>query len=232
MPINASFFSEESFLKYCTEDPRGLYAALAGELTGIRENVEQTQRILGALAEQYQALKEEYQAVKVEYPVLKQEYCGLKEGYQHLKEEYEGLRDEYQILKDEFPHLREALQAKDEAIAGLVNERDHYKQALAEEVILRRRTTMRSAPLPDPPILTDGVDPPFELWQARIKGKLRFNADYYPTAWHRVEYVLTRLGGEAARHTMRRARDGAPDPYEDEEDIFGHLREIFPMRGF
>ena len=49
----------------------------------------------------------------------------------------------------------------------------------------------KSAKIPDPPILTDGKDPTFESWRLQIRGKLRVNADHFPTDEARMTYVFS-----------------------------------------
>ena len=58
----------------------------------------------------------------------------------------------------------------------------------------------KSAKIPDPPILTDGKDPTFESWKLQIWGKLRVNADHFPTNEARMAYVFSRTGSDAQGH--------------------------------
>lgn len=57
-------------------------------------------------------------------------------------------------------------------------------------------------------MLTDGVDPLFEHWLAKMRGKLRSNADHYPTKILRMNYIENRCDGAAMGHlTPSRRKD-------------------------
>jgi hypothetical protein len=58
----------------------------------------------------------------------------------------------------------------------------------------------KSTKLPDPPILTDGVDPAFDTWRIQMNGKLTTNADHYTDEKARMHYVFSRTGGDAQGH--------------------------------
>lgn len=47
----------------------------------------------------------------------------------------------------------------------------------------------KSIKLPDPLVLTDGVDPRFEHWLAKMRSRLRSNADHYPTEILQMDYI-------------------------------------------
>ncbi|KAF2010699.1 hypothetical protein BU24DRAFT_427800 [Aaosphaeria arxii CBS 175.79] len=57
----------------------------------------------------------------------------------------------------------------------------------------------RSAKAPDPPLLTDGKTPRFEIWEQAIMNKLQLNKDHYQgqTEWEtnrlRGQYIYTRI---------------------------------------
>lgn len=59
------------------------------------------------------------------------------------------------------------------------------------------KSTKRSAKIPDPPLLTDGVKPPINDWLSAIRTKLDANADHYETEKLRIAYVSIRVGDEA-----------------------------------
>ncbi|RJE17280.1 hypothetical protein PHISCL_10383, partial [Aspergillus sclerotialis] len=79
----------------------------------------------------------------------------------------------------------------------------------------------------DPPVLIDGQDPTFELWELRVRDKLDANSDHFPTARQRLAFVKGRCSGEAASHLLHRSRPGAADPYDDAEDVIQHLKMIY-----
>lgn len=46
-----------------------------------------------------------------------------------------------------------------------------------------------SPKVPDPPMLSNGIDPTFRQWEDAIKGKLILNGDHYPSSFARKYYV-------------------------------------------
>lgn len=87
----------------------------------------------------------------------------------------------------------------------------------------------RSAKILNPPVLTDGQDPTFELWELRVRDKLAANSDHFPTARQRLVFVKSYYSGQAPSHLLHRSRPGAVDAYEDAEDVIQHLRLIYDM---
>jgi len=85
----------------------------------------------------------------------------------------------------------------------------------------------KSTKLSDPPIFTDGIDPIWEDWSTKIEEKLAASKGHYRTEPSQIAYVVFRLGGPAARHTVERRRRGAPDPYLSVKDILEHLAGIY-----
>jgi hypothetical protein len=62
----------------------------------------------------------------------------------------------------------------------------------------------RSARLPDPDKLSDGVEPSFEYWEVEIHSKFQVNADHYETEAARMAYVFARTQGDARKHLFPR----------------------------
>jgi hypothetical protein len=83
----------------------------------------------------------------------------------------------------EIEQLRALLAAKDTSNEASSSD----KLASVLEALSQRLTraeppvATKSTKIPDPPILTDGKDPTFENWKLQMQGKLRVNADHYPT---------------------------------------------------
>ncbi|OQE34336.1 hypothetical protein PENCOP_c021G03699 [Penicillium coprophilum] len=86
---------------------------------------------------------------------------------------------------------------------------------------------VKSAKLPDAPILKDGKEVRYETWESIIRQKLRANADYFPTPDHRKFYIQSRCEGKAHMHIAPRLNDKASEPYIDAEDMLDHLRSVF-----
>ncbi len=85
----------------------------------------------------------------------------------------------------------------------------------------------KSSKLPDPPMFTNGIDPTWEDWVAKILEKILVNGDHFPTSESQVAYISSRIGGEASGHTLNRRRLGATKPYTSSQDILKHLQEIY-----
>ena len=85
----------------------------------------------------------------------------------------------------------------------------------------------KSAKIPDPPILTDGKDPTFESWKLQIRGKLRVNADHFPTDKARMAYVFSRTGGDAQGHLRPRYDEDSEDLFLTDQEMISHLASIY-----
>lgn len=85
----------------------------------------------------------------------------------------------------------------------------------------------KSTKLPDPPPFTDGKDPTWDEWTAKIMEKLEGNEDHFPTEKSRVVYVLNRIAGDASINTMDRRRRNAPNPFLTVEEVLDHLAERY-----
>ncbi|KAF4628460.1 hypothetical protein G7Y89_g9697 [Cudoniella acicularis] len=64
--------------------------------------------------------------------------------------------------------------------------------------------TPRSARLPDPDKLSDGIDPTFKYWEVEIDSKLQVNADHFETEAARMAYIFARAQGDARKHLFPR----------------------------
>ena len=85
----------------------------------------------------------------------------------------------------------------------------------------------RSQKHPDPPLFTDGIDPTWEDWSSKMNIKLKVNKDYWDDDESRIGYVLSRLGGKAAKQTYSRQEQGAHDPFLTAKDVFDELATVF-----
>ena len=85
----------------------------------------------------------------------------------------------------------------------------------------------RSAKIPDPLILTDGKDPTFDSWKLQMRGKLRANADHFPTVEDRMTYVFSRTGGDAQGHLLARYDEESKDPFLTDKDMIDLLASIY-----
>jgi hypothetical protein len=156
----------------------------------------------------------------------------MKAGKAAERDEDGDLVDEQ---REEVAALKERVKEQRNAIAELIQERDEAQQQLYEvEQQGREGSTPAPAPsgkksskLPDGKRLSDGKDPKFESWLIDIENKLEANADHYPTALARMQYVKSMCEGEAAEHLLPRFRKDSPQRYRDVNDIIEHLKTIY-----
>ena len=131
--------------------------------------------------------------------------------------------------------LQEEMEMKERQVELLIQERDELKDKLVQMVLDDRGRTpatgqnqpIKSTKLPNPPVLTDGEDPKFEDWLARIKDKLQVNADHYPTDQIQRAYVLGRIGGDTARDIAPRLRADSTNPIQTLADLYQHLTDLY-----
>lgn len=166
---------------------------------------------------------------------------------------YQGLQDEYNTAikdRDEAINDRDsALGQLDDSVANnesltkqihdlkqqnVAYRLDKVKNFLqpkndenASESIPTSTSTSKSIKLPDPPMLTDGIDPSWDDWYCKMEEKLSANQDWYRTSASQVAYVGLRLGGKAAKATITRRIRGTTNPYTSYEEIMNDLAEIF-----
>lgn len=83
------------------------------------------------------------------------------------------------------------------------------------------------AKLPDPPIF-NGTDPAlFDDWLIQLKGKLRGNADLFPSEDLKILYVSSRLQGQALSLTNPRMDEENPLAYKTVTELYAHLKELY-----
>ena len=85
----------------------------------------------------------------------------------------------------------------------------------------------RSPKHADPPKLDDGTDPTYTAWRALLRGKLRANADWWPTEQDRIDYVFSCTEGEAQRHLEPRIDEDSAEPWRSVDEMLAHLNTIF-----
>jgi hypothetical protein len=84
----------------------------------------------------------------------------------------------------------------------------------------------KSSKLPDPPVLTDGIDPAFDTWKIQMNGRLTTNADHYADEKARMDYVFSRTGGKAQRHLKSRFGPDAVKPFQTADSMIISIASI------
>ena len=80
---------------------------------------------------------------------------------------------------------------------------------------------------PDPPIFNgSGTGILFEDWKLRIQDKLVINKDHYPSEHSQIAYIITRLGGKAIEHTLRKRRTNS---YHSTAQLLSQLSDIYEI---
>ena len=97
----------------------------------------------------------------------------------------------------------------------------------ADQQVPMTRFEHLSPEVPDPPLLTDGESPTWMEWHQGIQYKRTQNADHFPTQAAEVQYVLSRLSGNAYRLLEFRTRPGSENPFTSVSEIFEALGGIF-----
>lgn len=85
----------------------------------------------------------------------------------------------------------------------------------------------RSEKRPDPPRLTDGEDPSYEVWEMEVLNKLHDNADHFTDEQSRMNYVFGRTAGDAQRHLIPRSKATSFDRFATVQDMIDALREVY-----
>ncbi|ELR02722.1 hypothetical protein GMDG_05668 [Pseudogymnoascus destructans 20631-21] len=96
-----------------------------------------------------------------------------------------------------------------------------------------RESHQKSTMIPDPPTLTDGIEPAYDDWSIKIKMKLEANLDHFPTPALQMGYVQSRLGGKASSHINPCLRS-TQNKFQTVEEMFEVLDRVFsdPDRHF
>jgi hypothetical protein len=132
----------------------------------------------------------------------------------------------------EIEHLRAALTDRD-AREGSVSP---DKLATVLEALSLRLSQSeppsekKSKSIPDPPPLTNGKEPTFESWRLQLRGKLRVNADHFPSDEARMAYVYGCTEGDAQKHLNPRYNEESADPFLSDVEMVDHLANIYEDR--
>jgi hypothetical protein len=152
-----------------------------------------------------------------------------------VEQELAEAQDEIADLKGRMRKLRADALAIEHERDDLIQERDEARGAAEDlERQLREESSTpapgggkKSSKLPDGKPLTDGKDPSFESWLIDVENKLEANADHYPTALARMQYVKSMCQGDAGDHLIPRFRKDSPQRYRDVDDMIEHLKTIY-----
>ena len=85
----------------------------------------------------------------------------------------------------------------------------------------------RSAKVPDPPKLTDGVSPTYDYWRVQVLGKFEVNSDHFETEKARMYYVFNCTDGDSQKHLFPRYDPDSTDPFQTAKEMVSYLGEIY-----
>lgn len=162
----------------------------------------------------------------------------------HELEEYRTLALELTTAQDTVTSMTQTIEELRYAIAALQSEKEVLNEDMTNTreyvntLELRERiaragsalpSTTKTHRLPDPPAFsgTKTDDLSFENWLIRMNGKLKGNADHFTNKDLELSYVVSRLSGEASKHTAPRLRPDAIDGYQNAQELLTHLQEVY-----
>ncbi|KAG6233346.1 hypothetical protein E4U25_006381 [Claviceps purpurea] len=136
--------------------------------------------------------------------------------------------DGFRVLKDQFIQNAADLER-------VRSERDRLhreNQDLRESLEVKRESSPRggsgkSAKIPDPERLDNGVSPKYKAWKGDMVGKLAINEYWYVTDAARVAYCLSRLTGQARDHVKAARGCDGNAAFGSYTDIFAVLDQIY-----
>jgi hypothetical protein len=173
-----------------------------------------------------------------------------------IMEDYIKLADTYNALFTQSQEQEVQLQTQDTCIQELQDgieqlqeviqddKETHEKQAAVIEYLQQQAqvqscegtptsqvstsiTKNKSTKLPDPPILTDGKEPAYDDWIAKMQSKLEANQDHFPTPALQISYIQSRVVGTATLHINPRLRPTTTNKFKTVDEIFEVLDKVF-----
>ena len=201
---------EEQLVDYATRHPHGLWTWIERIRLERDEFRGYTDRLQG-LHDLYEDLDRKYKARNTSLLESQEEYNAAQEQILDLQARVIELQR----------HLRDAN-------TKLLTQSDSDPDPQwDQERSSRKAKQKKSTKMPDPPVFTDGKDPTWDEWSAKIAEKMEANSDHYPDAKSKASYVLTRLAGDAGTYTFHRRGKGCTNPYQTFEEILEELAETY-----
>jgi hypothetical protein len=91
----------------------------------------------------------------------------------------------------------------------------------------RLQSVKRSPKHADPDKLNDGTSPTYNAWRSLLRGKLRANADWWPTEQDRINYVFSCTEGRAQSFLEPRIDEDSLDPWLTVDEMLEYLKTVF-----
>jgi hypothetical protein len=91
---------------------------------------------------------------------------------------------------------------------------------------LQQIKVQRSATIPDPPKLTDGIAPSYDYWSVQILGKLDVNSDHFESEKARTYYVFNCTEIDSQIHLFPRYNPDSTNPFRTAKEMITYLGDI------
>jgi len=177
-------------------------------------------------------------ALEIQKQVM-EDYTQLAELYNQVLAKSKEMDIQIQTQDAQILELQDGIEQLQEVIQD--DKKTHEKQAAVIEYLQQQAregtpnsqvsTTIarqnKSTKLPDPPILTDGKEPAYDDWIAKMQSKLEANQDHFPTQALQIGYIQSRVAGTAALHINPRLRPTAVNKFKTANEIFEVLDKVF-----
>ncbi|EED15081.1 conserved hypothetical protein [Talaromyces stipitatus ATCC 10500] len=124
-------------------------------------------------------------------------------------------------VKDQRDAMVELIAEHDDALARM---RELAREGTTSTTSISQK---KSTKLPNRKRFSGGDDPKFASWLIDVENKLETNADHYPTALARMQYVKSMCEGAAAEHLVPRLQKDSLERYRDADDMIEHLKTIY-----
>lgn len=154
-----------------------------------------------------------------------------------VHEQIRALAANQKIDRLQAQSTQETLKEILESLAALRNSPASPTRSLSQPIRLTECDTpestdtmtkqLKSVKLPDPPPLSDGIDPTFENWRIQVRGKLRVNHDHFPSEEAKMLYLFGRTIGDAQRHLQAKFEDESPVRFTSVNEMIQHLAAIY-----
>jgi TolA-binding protein len=170
---------------------------------------------------------------------IMEDYIKLADTYNALFTQSQEQEVQLQTQDTRIQELQDGIEQLQEVIQD--DKKTHEKQAAVIEYLQQQASRegtpssqasippskTKSTKLPDPPILTNGKEPAYDDWIAKMQSKLEANADHFPTQALQIGYIQSRVAGTAALHINPRLRPNAANKFKTIEEIFEVLDKVF-----
>jgi hypothetical protein len=125
---------------------------------------------------------------------------------------------------DDISQLQEVIQTQEQSLAEQATILKYLEKSKGSQS-RNGESHQKSTRIPDPPILTDGVEPAYEDWNIKMKMKLEANLDHFPTLALQMGYIQSRLGGKASTHINPCLR--SQNKFQSTKEMFEVLDRVF-----